>query len=140
MGKRGWASKRNSEEWLVREEKAQETVVFSVSFIEKKLITSVKCFWWVNQNKNLEWIIGFNRVKVRGDHEKSHLYGVKRLRKLDSREDERRASLGHRGVREVRVPFWSNFISKCIFDTHLRCQVGSWINTLRDSGMVGIHI
>lgn len=55
-----------------------------------------------------------------------------------NREDERRASLGHRGVKEVRVPFWSNFISKCIFDTHLRCQVGSWINTLRDLGVVGL--
>ena len=89
-------------------------MVFSVSFIEKKLITSVKCFWWVNQNKNLEWIIGFNRVKVRGDHEKSHLYGVKRLRKLDSREDERRAS-DHPGGEKMEMGstgnlFWEFFL------------------------------
>ena len=92
----------------MREEKAQETVVLSMSFREKKLFNSVKCFWWVNQNKNLEWIIGFNRVKVRGDHEKSHLYGVERLRHLDSREDERRAG-DHPGGEKMEMGSTGNF-------------------------------
>jgi len=56
----------------------------------------------------LEWIIGFNRVKVRGDHEKSHLCGVERLRQLDSREDERRAS-DHPGGEKMEMGSTSNF-------------------------------
>ena len=48
-----------------------------------------------------------------------------------NREDGGRTSLGGRGVREVRVPFWSNSYRNAFFDSHVRYQVGSWINTLR---------